>query len=83
MSLKTINIDSEVGEILPGLNSDYQSSSLNFTFASPFVYQQIYKYDHKTGSKKLVKEIKLKGSPQIVRNEFECQQLLVPGHDGV
>ncbi len=26
MSLKTINIDSEVGEILPGLNSDYQST---------------------------------------------------------
>jgi hypothetical protein len=63
MSLKTINVDSEVGEILPGLNSDYESTSLNFSFASPFVYQQLYKYEHKTGTKNLVKEVKLKGSP--------------------
>ena len=63
MSLKTINVDSEVGEILPSLNSDYESTSLNFSFASPFVYQQLYKYEHKTGTKKLVKEVKLKGSP--------------------
>jgi len=38
MNFKTINVDSEVGEIIPSLNSDYESTSLNFTFASPFVY---------------------------------------------
>ena len=32
LSTKTIHVDSEVGEILPGLNSDYESSSLSFSF---------------------------------------------------
>ncbi len=39
LTLKTVSVDSEVGEILPGLNSDYESMSLNFTFTSPFVFQ--------------------------------------------
>jgi oligopeptidase B len=46
------------------------------------VHQQLYEYDHATKNKKLIKDFKLKGSPQIVRNEFECKQFLVPSHDG-
>lgn len=69
----SITVDNQVGEIQPGLNSDYNSSELNFFFRSPFVYNQVFKYDHKRGTKKLVKEHKLKGSPQIIRNEFDCQ----------
>jgi prolyl oligopeptidase len=30
----------------------------------------------------MLKEYKLRGSPQIVRNEFDCKQFLVPSHDG-
>ena len=43
----------------------------------------MYEYNHKTNKKRLVKDVKLKGSPQIIRNEFECSQVLVPSHDGV
>ena len=34
----TISVDNDIGEILPGLNQDYESLGLNFMFASPFVY---------------------------------------------
>jgi protease II len=60
---KTISVDNQVGEILPGLNSDYESTSLNFTYSSPFVFQQIYKYNHQSGESRLVKDVKLKGTP--------------------
>lgn len=30
----------------------------------------------------MLKEYRLRGSPQIVRNDFECKQFLVPSHDG-
>ena len=35
---QSITVDNDVGEILPGLNQDYNSSQLNFMFSSPFVY---------------------------------------------
>jgi len=38
LKYKEISIDNQVGEIEPGLNSDYNSTELNFTFKSPFVY---------------------------------------------
>lgn len=30
----------------------------------------------------MLKEYRLRGSPQIIRNEFYCKQFLVPSHDG-
>jgi len=30
----------------------------------------------------MLKEYRLRGSPQIIRNEFDCKQFLVPSHDG-
>lgn len=72
----------DVGEIGPGLNQDYETSTLRYSYSSPFVYQQVYEYNHASGAKRLLKEHRLKGSPQIVRNEFDCKQFLVPAHDG-
>lgn len=77
----SIKVD-DVGEIIPGLNQDYETDTLRYQFTSPFVYQQIYEYSHKNKSRKLLKEYKLTGSPQIVRNNFEVRQFLVPSHDG-
>lgn len=44
-SFTSISSD-DVGEITPGLNQDYDSSSLRYSFSSPFVYQQIFEYNH-------------------------------------
>lgn len=45
---KFTNINmNDVGEIYPGLNADYTSQELNFIYTSPFVYEQVYKYNHK------------------------------------
>jgi len=46
------------------------------------VYSQVFDYYHNTKSKKMLKEYRLRGSPQIVRSEFDCKQFLVPSHDG-
>ena len=72
---KTFNsiVVDDVGEIIPGLNQDYDTKNLRYQFTSPFVYQQIYEYNHSSKGKKLLKEYKLVGSPQIVRNNFECK----------
>ncbi len=42
----------------------------------------MYEYNHKSKARRLLKEHRLVGSPQIMRNEFECKQFLVPSHDG-
>ncbi len=34
----SVKVNDEIGEISPGLNSDYNASDLNFFFSSPFVY---------------------------------------------
>jgi protease II len=60
-TFSSVSIDNQVGEIEPGLNSDYYSKELTFLFSSPFTYQQVYKYNHTLKSKKLLKEVKLKG----------------------
>jgi len=72
----------DVGEIYPGLNQDYESQSIRYTYSSPFVYSQVFDYYHNSKSKKMLKEYRLRGSPQIIRNEFDCKQFLVPSHDG-
>ena len=64
-------MDGQVGEISPGINSDYHSKELSFFFQSPFTYHEHYKYNHSKQQKKLVKSVKLHG-PQIIRNEFDC-----------
>jgi len=61
----------EVGEIECGLNTNYVSNELRFSFNSPFVYNQSYVYRHNIKKTSLLKEFKLRG-PQIVRNEFDC-----------
>lgn len=43
---------------------------------------QQYVYNHGTRSKKLVQDIKLAGKPAINREDFTCEKLMVPGHDG-
>lgn len=63
----SISLD-DVGEIHPGLNQDYDTKSLRFSYSSPFTYNQLYEYNHQTKAKRLIKEYKLAGSPQIVRN---------------
>lgn len=30
----------------------------------------------------MIQDVKLRGSPQIIRNEFECKEFMVPSHDG-
>ena len=57
----TINVDNDVGEIMPMLNSNYNQTVLNFLFHSPFVYSRQYQYDHSTKRKKLVRDMKLYG----------------------
>lgn len=57
-----ISVD-DVGEITPGLNQDYESDSLRYSYSSPFTYQQVYEYNHKSKARKLIKEYKLRGSP--------------------
>ena len=34
----TVSVDNDIGEILPGLNQDYDSQALTFMFSSPFIY---------------------------------------------
>ena len=63
----------DVGEIYPGLNQDYESTSIRYSYSSPFIYSQVFDYNHQSKSKKLLKEYRLRGSPQIVRNEFDCK----------
>ena len=72
----------DVGEVVPALNQDYEQKTLRYTFSNPFIYQQIFEYDHTIKNKKLLKELKLVGAPQIMRSQFECKQFLVPSHDG-
>lgn len=44
---RTLTIDDEkVGEIMPGLNQDYESNELNYIYHSPFVYMRQYKYNN-------------------------------------
>ena len=31
----------------------------------------------------MIQNYKLKGTPEIIRNQFECQQVMVPSHDGI
>ena len=45
---QSIDVDEDVGEILPGLNQDYDSKQLSFMFSSPFIYNQQYRYQHAT-----------------------------------
>lgn len=65
------------------LNQDYTAETLRFMFSSPFVYQQSFEYSHKSRKTRKISEVKLRGTPQIVRNDFECKELLVPSEDGV
>ena len=72
----------DVGEIHPMLNQDYNQEHLRFCFSSPFVYQQQFQYEHKTKALRKIQDVKLIGSPQIVRNQFDFQEFLVPSFDG-
>ena len=63
----------DVGEVVPALNQDYEQKTLRYTFSNPFIYQQIFEYDHAIKNKKLLKELKLVGAPQIMRSQFECK----------
>ena len=58
----------DIGEIEPMLNQDYQTDKLKFTFSNPFIYQQHFEYSHISKKVRKTNEIKLRGSPQIVRN---------------
>lgn len=80
--VQALNLAEDVGEISPMVNDNYRSQKLDFLFSSPFVYQKQYCYEHKTKKTVLTKETKLMGSPQIVRNEFDCKQFMVPANDG-
>ena len=37
---------------------------------------------HSSKSKSLLKDTKLRGSPEIIRSDFTCEKFWVPGHDG-
>ena len=80
--LSEFTVEGQVGEISPGLNSNYESKELHFFFQSPFVYEQTYVYSHEKRSKRMLGQRKLLGSPKILRNDFECEQLTVPAPDG-
>ena len=43
---------------------------------------QQYEYNHTTKAKKMVQDIKLMGKPAINREDFACEQVMVPAHDG-
>ena len=77
-----ISMDNDVGTIMAGMNQEYDTKKLNFNFQSPFIYQQQYEYDHVTKTKRKVQEVKLAGKPSINREDFVCEQIMVPGHDG-
>lgn len=73
----------DIGEISPMLNQEYRKDTLRFLFSSPFIYQQQYEYNHQTRKNRKIQDIKLSGSPQIIRKNFECKEFMVPSHDGV
>lgn len=78
----TVN-DGDIGEIEPMVNSEYESDKLRFQFSSPFIYSQQYEYNHHSRKTTKIQEVKLIGTPQIVRKQFEHKEFMVPGHDGV
>lgn len=73
----------DIGEISPMLNQEYRKDTLRFMFSSPFIYQQQYEYNHQTRKNRKIQDIKLRGSPQIIRKNFECKEFMVPSHDGI
>lgn len=77
----TVQVGQE-GSNSPGLNQNYDQNTLRFIHQSPFIYQQVHEYNHLSKKTQLLKETKLRGSPQIVRNQFECRRLEVPSDDG-
>ena len=77
----TIRVDDKIGEITPAINQNYRESRLRFTFTSPFVYDDLYEYDHNTGRVDLLQSNKLTG-PEIVKKRFTTQRVEVPAHDG-
>ena len=42
----------------------------------------MWNYDHRTGKVSKLQDIKLRGSPKILRKNFEVKELLVSSHDG-
>lgn len=42
----------------------------------------MWKYDNRTRKTQLIQDIKLRGKPRILRNEFDFKELMVPSHDG-
>ena len=43
---------------------------------------QQYEYNHARRTKRMTQEVKLMGKPSINREDFVCEQLMVPAHDG-
>lgn len=62
-STRPLKVAADVGEISPMVNDDYKATKVDFLFSSPFVYQQLYRYDHTQKKHFLKKETKLIGSP--------------------
>lgn len=72
----------EVFSIQPGVNMDYFSKDLRFTYSSPVNYETTYNYNLDTKLLTKLNEKKLGGVPFYASN-FICQRLEVPSHDGL
>lgn len=72
----------KVYAISPGINMDYNTETLRFTYSSPVVYEANYAVDLKTAKAVILKEIKLQGHP-LYPERFVSRRVQVPSHDGV
>ncbi|CAG9310989.1 cft-1 [Blepharisma stoltei] len=72
----------EIYSIQPGVNMDFYSKELRFTYSSRLTYEISYGYDLNTNTLYPVHEKTFSGVPYYA-NKFECKRLEVPSHDGL
>jgi len=71
----------QFGSIQPGVNSSALEKKAQFSFDSPFVYNEEYSLDLDTLSIKMLSTSKIKGKP-FNRKNFEVSLIYAPSKDG-
>ena len=69
----------DIGQVEPGVNSEYNSNSIRFTFRSPVEPSCIYDLQLLTGKKEIVGRQQW---DETLKQSMKCKRLEVPARDG-
>eukprot|EP00943_MAST-04B_sp_MAST-4B-sp1_P002972 g2972.t1 len=81
-NIKNVKLPELVGNVLPGINQDYDGTSLRMTMDSPLVPELVFDYNIVNDKTQILRNASVCGSPTFNRDDYVIYQTYVKSEEG-